>query len=73
VLPEPHSTDAPLAVHTWVQSEIGLITPLADWLMSLIVGSGCVLGKEESVELALREALSNRMFHGNRLDGSREG
>jgi hypothetical protein len=38
VLPEPRSTDAPLAVHTWVRSEIGLITPLVDWLMSLIAG-----------------------------------
>jgi len=68
VLPEPRSTDAPLAVHTWVRSEIGLITPLVDWLMSLIAGSSCVFGEEESVELALREALSNAMLHGNRLD-----
>ena len=41
VLPEPRSTGAPLAVHTWVRSEIGLITPLVDWLMSLIVGPFC--------------------------------
>jgi anti-sigma regulatory factor (Ser/Thr protein kinase) len=71
VLPEPRSTDAPLAVHTWVRTEIGLITPLVDWLMSLIVGSRYVFGAEESVELALREALSNAMLHGNRLDGSK--
>lgn len=71
VLPEPRSTDAPLAVHTWVRSEIGLITPLVDWLMSLIAGSSCVFGEEESVELALREALSNAMLHGNRLDASK--
>jgi hypothetical protein len=58
-LPEPRSTDAPLAVHTWVRSEIGLITPLVDWLMILIAGSICVFGEEESVELALREALNN--------------
>jgi serine/threonine-protein kinase RsbW len=36
--------------------------------MSLIAGSGCVFGEEESVELALREALNNAMLHGNRLD-----
>jgi anti-sigma regulatory factor (Ser/Thr protein kinase) len=71
VLPEPRSTEVPLAVHTWVRSEIGLIAPLVDWLMSLIAGSHCVFGEEESVELALREALSNAMLHGNRLDGSK--
>jgi serine/threonine-protein kinase RsbW len=61
-------TDAPLEVDTWVRSEIGLISPLVDWLMSLIAGSRWVLGEEEFVELALREALSNAMLHGNRLD-----
>jgi len=61
-------TDVPLELHTWVRSEIGLISPLVDWLMSLIAGSRCVLGEEEFVELALREALSNAMLHGNRLD-----
>ena len=61
-------TDVPLELHTWVRSEIGLISPLVDWLMSLIAGSRCVFGEEEFVELALREALSNAMLHGNRLD-----
>jgi hypothetical protein len=69
--PEPNSTDTPLAVNTWLRSEIGLITPLVDWLMSIIVGSRYVFGAEESVELALREALSNAMLHGNRLYGSK--
>ncbi len=68
VLRKPRFTGAPLQVHTWVRSEIGLISPLVDWLMSLMVGSCCVFGEEESVELALREALSNAMLHGNRLD-----
>jgi serine/threonine-protein kinase RsbW len=36
--------------------------------MSLIVASRCVRGEEEYVELALREALSNAMLHGNRSD-----
>jgi anti-sigma regulatory factor (Ser/Thr protein kinase) len=61
-------TNAPLKVHTWVRSEIGLISPLVDWLTSLIAGSRCVLGAEEFVELALREALNNAMLHGNRSD-----
>src|ERR1700730_7370634 len=59
---------APLEVHTWLRSEIGLISPFADWLMSLIARSHCVRGKEEFVELALREAVSNAMLHGNRMD-----
>ena len=59
---------APLEVHTWQRSETGLISPLADWLMSLIARSRCVRGKEEFVELALREAVSNAMLHGNRMD-----
>ncbi len=71
VLRKPRFTGAPLQVHTWVPSEIGLISPLVDWLMSLIAGSRCVFGQEQSVELALREALSNAMLHGNRLDASK--
>jgi serine/threonine-protein kinase RsbW len=66
-LDKPRS-GAPLEVHTWLRSEIGLISPFADWLMSLIARSGCIRGKEEFVELALREAVSNAMLHGNRMD-----
>ena len=59
---------APLEVHTWLHSETGLISPFADWLMSLVARTGCVPGKEEFVELALREAVSNAILHGNRMD-----
>jgi serine/threonine-protein kinase RsbW len=59
---------APLEVHTWLRSDIGLISPFVDWLMSLVARTGCVPGKEEFVELALREAVSNAMLHGNRMD-----
>ena len=62
------SSGAPLEVHTWLRSEIGLISPFVDWVMSLIARSRCVGGKEEFVELALREAVSNAILHGNRLD-----
>ena len=58
----------PLRVHTWLRSEIGLISPFVDWLMRLIARSGCVRGKEEFVELALREAVANAILHGNRMD-----
>jgi serine/threonine-protein kinase RsbW len=63
-----HFTQDPLEVHTWLRSEIALISPFTDWLMSLVAGSRCVHGNEESVELALREAMSNAVIHGNRLD-----
>jgi hypothetical protein len=39
-------SDAPLKVHSWLRSETGLISPFADWLMSLIARSRCVRGKE---------------------------
>ena len=68
VLSKHRFTGAPLDVHTWVRSEIALISPLVDWLMGLIAVSRCVLGDEQFVELALREALSNAILHGNRLD-----
>ena len=67
-LRKPPFTGDPLEVHTWLRSEIALISPFVDWLMSLIAGSRCVRGKEGFVELALREAVSNAMFHGNRMD-----
>ena len=68
MLPKPRFRDAPLEVRTWVKSEIGQISPLVEWLMRLVVASGCVCGEKELVELALREALSNAMLHGNRLE-----
>jgi serine/threonine-protein kinase RsbW len=66
-LPKPR-IGAPLEVHTWLRSEIDLISPFVDWLMSLIAQSRCIDGKEEFVELALREAVSNAIIHGNRLE-----
>ena len=68
LLHRPLLNGAPLEVHTWVRSEVSLISPLVDCLLSLIAASRCVCGEEEYVELALREALSNSMLHGNRLD-----
>jgi serine/threonine-protein kinase RsbW len=67
VLDNPPS-GAPLEVHTWLRSEIDLISPFVDWLISLITQSGCIPGKEEFVELALREAITNAVLHGNRMD-----
>jgi serine/threonine-protein kinase RsbW len=57
-----------LEIDSWMPSEIKAISPLVDRLMRLIEGSHCVAGEEPAVELALREALSNAVVHGNGLD-----
>jgi serine/threonine-protein kinase RsbW len=57
-----------LDVEAWMPSEVKAISPLVDQLMRLIEGSHCVAGGERAVELALREALSNAVLHGNGMD-----
>jgi serine/threonine-protein kinase RsbW len=57
-----------LEIEAWIPSEIKAISPLVDRLMRLIEGSQCVAGNEPAVELALREALSNAVVHGNGMD-----
>ena len=57
-----------LEIDAWIASEISKISPLVERLMRLIEGSHCITGEESAVELALREALSNAVVHGNGLD-----
>jgi serine/threonine-protein kinase RsbW len=57
-----------LEIDAWIPSEISAISALVERLMRLIEGSHCITGEEHSVQLALREALSNAVIHGNRLD-----
>jgi serine/threonine-protein kinase RsbW len=57
-----------LEIEGWIRSEIKAISPLVDRLMPLIAGSRCVAGEEPAVQLALREALSNAVVHGNGMD-----
>lgn len=57
-----------LEIDAWIPSEISAISPLVERLMRLVEGSHCVTREETAVELALREALSNAVVHGNRLD-----
>jgi serine/threonine-protein kinase RsbW len=57
-----------LEIEAWMPSEIRAISPLTDRLMRLIEGSHCVAGDERAVELALREALTNAVIHGNGMD-----
>src|SRR5579864_8028657 len=57
-----------LEVDAWIPSEVKAISPLVDRLMRIIEGSHCITDEEDAVELALQEALSNAVVHGNRLD-----
>ena len=57
-----------LEVDARMPSEISAISPLVERLMRLIERSHCITGEEPAIELALREALSNAVVHGNRLD-----
>jgi serine/threonine-protein kinase RsbW len=63
-----HATRSLLKIETWMPSEIKAISPLVDRVMRLIEGSRCAAGNETAVELPLREALSNAVVHGKRMD-----
>jgi serine/threonine-protein kinase RsbW len=63
-----HAGRSLLEIEAWMPSEIKAISPLVDRLMRLIEGSHSVAGGERAVELALREALSNAVVHGNGVD-----
>jgi serine/threonine-protein kinase RsbW len=47
---------------------VARISIAVDRIMPVIQASGCVLGQEIRVELALREALNNAIVHGNHMD-----
>jgi serine/threonine-protein kinase RsbW len=67
-LPSTRRGGSLLEIDAWIPSELKAISPLVDRLMRLIEGSHCITGEEHAVELALREALSNAVVHGNRQD-----
>lgn len=54
-----------------IRSAINEISPLIDRLMLLIKESNCVAGEEINVEIALREAITNAVLHGNRANPER--
>ena len=60
-----------LEIDAWMPSEVEAISPLVDWAIRLIEESQCVVGHEKTIELALREALSNAAVHGNKLDSEK--
>ena len=60
-----------LEIEAWLPSEVRAISPVVDQLMQLIEASHCVADEEREVELALHEALSNAVIHGNRMDAEK--
>ena len=58
-----------LEIDAWTRSEVSAISPVVERLMQLIGGSHCITGEEYSVELALREALSNAVVYGSARAG----
>lgn len=67
-----HASRSLVKLEAWMPSEFQAISPLVDQLMRLIEGSRYVAGNEFEVELALREALSNAVVHGNQLDANKQ-
>lgn len=57
-----------LELEAWMPSEIEAISPTVEQLMQFMAAWRCVVGDEFAVELALREALSNAVIHGNKMD-----
>ncbi len=66
-----HKSASGLDIEAWMPSEMKAIAPLVDRLMRLVERSGCVRGEELHVELAFREALTNAVVHGNRLNSAK--
>lgn len=65
---EPRHAGPTLCADLTMPSEIQAISPLVDQLMPLIRAAHCVSGDNSDVEAALREALANAVFHGNKRD-----
>ncbi len=57
-----------LELEAWMPSEIGAISPMVQQLMRLIEAWRYIEGNEFAIEMALQEALSNAVIHGNKMD-----
>jgi serine/threonine-protein kinase RsbW len=53
-------------------SEAAAISPFVDKLMLLITRNRCAPGNETDIEIALREALTNAVIHGNHEDPQKQ-
>lgn len=69
VFPSPGSRPVPsVEVRHSLRSQTEAISPLVDQLISLIRASRTADGSEDDIEIALREAVTNAVVHGNRED-----
>ena len=57
-------------VEVTLAANVKAISPIVDCVMKLIRQAGCAAGKEQDVEIALREALANSIVHGCKNDPS---
>ena len=68
----PIATDMGAEIHEVLPSQITAISPFVDRLVSVlkpvIEKSKAVVGVDEDIETAVREALANAIIHGNRQD-----
>ena len=69
---EPHIAGPNAALSITMRSEINAISGAVDWLMTMIQECNCVTGHERDVEIALREALTNAVLHGNHQDAEKQ-
>ncbi len=53
-------------------ADLNAISPVVDGVMKLVREMRCAAGKEDAVELALREALANAIFHGCKNDPAKQ-
>ena len=65
---QSHASCPLLEIEVRMPSEIKAISPFLDRLMRRIEGLRCAAGNEPAIEMALREALSNAVVHGNHMD-----
>jgi len=68
---QPHIAGPNAALSITMRSEIDAISGAVDWLMTMIQECNCVTGHERDVEIALREALTNAVLHGNHQDAEK--
>ena len=73
--PSPRSSDRggpSICLELSLRSEVSAISPFVDALMRLIKKFQWVAGDDESIEIALYEALANAVIHGNHEDPGKQ-
>ena len=73
VAPRPSYQGGPhIRLELSLRSEVGAISPFVDTLMRLIRKCRWIPGNEKDIEIALREALTNAVIHGNHEDPEKQ-